>query len=85
MVIRIVEFQAGDTKLERFLPKNQHSQRKFMNFDNWSNGELSKIGHCFSNNVILKMMLSKDGNIKRWAPKLVNFNEKEIKKDSVDF
>ena len=27
-------------------------QRKFMNFGNWCNGELSKIGHHFSNNVI---------------------------------
>ena len=24
-------FQAGGTKLERFLPKNQHSQRKLLN------------------------------------------------------
>ena len=32
----------GDTKLERFLPKNQHTQRKFLNFENWTNGEVSK-------------------------------------------
>ena len=25
-------FQVGDTKLERFLPKNQHAQRKLLNF-----------------------------------------------------
>ena len=25
-------FQTGGTKLERFLPKNQHTQRKLMNF-----------------------------------------------------
>ena len=30
----------GDTKLERFLPKNQHTQRKLLN---WFNGEVSKI------------------------------------------
>ena len=24
MAIQVVEFQTGDTKLERFLPKNQH-------------------------------------------------------------
>ena len=35
-------FQAGDTKLERFLPKNQHTQRKWLNFEFWINGELSK-------------------------------------------
>ena len=33
-------FQAGDTKLERFLPKNQHTQRKSLNFENWFNGEV---------------------------------------------
>ena len=26
-------FQTGDTKLERFLPKNQHTQRKLLNFE----------------------------------------------------
>ena len=35
-------FQTGGTKLERFLPKNQHTQRKFLNFENWTNGEVSK-------------------------------------------
>ena len=31
-------FQTGYTKLERFLPKNQHTQRKLLNFENWVNG-----------------------------------------------
>ena len=35
-------FQTGSTKLERFLPKNQHTQRKLLNFENWCNGEVSK-------------------------------------------
>ena len=35
-------FQMGGTKLERFLPKNQHTQRKLLNFENWVNGEVSK-------------------------------------------
>ena len=26
-------FQAGGTKLERFLPKNQHTQSKLLNFE----------------------------------------------------
>ena len=38
-------FQTGGTKLERFLPKNQHTQRKLLNFENWVN--VSKIGHDF--------------------------------------
>ena len=41
-------FQTGGTKLERFLPKNQHAQRKLSNFENWVNGEVSKIEHHFS-------------------------------------
>ena len=40
-------FQTGGTKLERFLPKNQHTQRKLLNFENWVSGEVSKIGHHF--------------------------------------
>ena len=35
-------FLAGGTKLERFLPKNQHTQRKLLNFVNWVNGEVSE-------------------------------------------
>ena len=27
-------FQTGGTNLERFLPKNQHTQRKSLNFEN---------------------------------------------------
>ena len=41
-------FKTGGTELERFLPKNQHTQRKLLNFENWVNGEVSKIGHDFS-------------------------------------
>ena len=33
---RLCSFQAGDTKLERVLPKNQHTQRKLLNFENWT-------------------------------------------------
>ena len=41
-------FKRGGTKLERFWPKNQHTQRKLLNFENWINGEVSKIEHYFS-------------------------------------
>ena len=34
-------FQTGGTKLARYLPKNQHTQRIFLNFENWT-GEVSK-------------------------------------------
>ena len=40
---RLLSFQTGGAKLERFLPKNQHTQRKLLNFENWVNGEVSKI------------------------------------------
>ena len=35
----LLSFQTGYTKLERFLHKNQHTQRKLLNFENWTNGE----------------------------------------------
>ena len=28
-----------DIKIDRFLHKNQHTQRKLLNFENWTNGE----------------------------------------------
>ena len=74
----------GYTKLERFLHKNQHTQRKLLNFEKWCNDELSKIGHTFSNKVIKKLMLSKNVNNRKCAPKLIFFNEKRIEKDSDD-
>ena len=33
-------FQAGDTRLYKFLPKNQRTQRKLLNFENCCSGEL---------------------------------------------
>ena len=33
-------FKTGGTKLERFLPKNQHAHRKLLIFENWVNGEV---------------------------------------------
>jgi len=32
----------GGAKSERFLPKNQHTRRKLLNFENWVNREVSK-------------------------------------------
>jgi hypothetical protein len=37
---RLLSFQTRGTKLERFLPKNQHTQRKLLNFENWNSGGL---------------------------------------------
>ena len=32
-------------KLERFLPKNQHTQRKFLNFENFQKNRVLKINY----------------------------------------
>ena len=42
MVAHVMEFSTGSTKLKRVLPKNQHTQRKLLNFENWVNREVSK-------------------------------------------
>ena len=44
-------FQTGGTELEIFLHKNQHTNRKILNFEFWINCKLAKIGHHFSNPV----------------------------------
>ena len=58
---------------------------KLPNFDNWSNGELSNIGHHFSNKGIEKLIISKNVNNKKCAPKLVFFNEKKLRKIPIIF
>jgi len=45
----------GGIKLEGFLPKNQHTQRKLLNFESWVNGEVLKIGNHFSKESDLKI------------------------------
>ena len=59
MAIRSIEywlwsFQTGGTKLEIFLPKNLHTQRKLLNFENWVNGEVSKVPK-FDQNLTFKV------------------------------
>ena len=47
IAIRVVEFSNRGYKIRKifWLLKNQHTQRKVLNFEFWINGELSKIGH----------------------------------------
>jgi hypothetical protein len=45
-------FQTKVTKLKRFLPKNQHTQRKLLNFEFWINGCLASKALCFLSNEI---------------------------------
>ena len=39
MALPVLEFQAQGYKVRKFLPKKQHTQRKLLNFENWTNGE----------------------------------------------
>ena len=55
MAIRVVEFSNGGTKLERVLPKNEHTPRKLLHFENWVSGKVSKIGRHFSKLSDLKI------------------------------
>ena len=56
--------------IERFLPKNQHTQRKFLNFENWTKakGEPQQLA-----------------NIRVFKVDYFDFSCKKIEKDSDDF
>ena len=52
MAIPVVEFsRERDTNLEKFLPKNQHTQRKLLNFENWVNGGPKKFSKIRKKNL----------------------------------
>ena len=71
---RLWSFKARDTKLERFLHKNQHTQSKLLNFENWTNGEpqeLAKIRVFKVDYFILPLFL---------VPKLRSVAQNEWKK-----
>ena len=72
--------QTGGAKLERFLPKNQHTQRKLLNFENWINGEVSKNRHHFRKQKSFNFDV-----IKKCAPKLIFFTVKKIRKIRIIF
>ena len=59
MAVPVMESQDRGYKIKKSLTKNKHAQRKFLNFENWCNGELlSKIGHHFSNKVMFLRKMS---------------------------
>ena len=39
MALPVMEFQDQGYKIRKVLHKNQHTQRKLLNFENWTNGE----------------------------------------------
>ena len=52
MAIRVVEFSGGGYKVRKIFAKESTYPKEISNFEFWINGELSKIGHHFSNKVI---------------------------------
>ena len=51
--------------------KNQHTKRKFLNFENWGNGELSKIGLHLKMDVIKQMSITQNVNL-NWYSSMKN-------------
>ena len=62
MAVRVLSFQTGDTKSEKFWPKNQVTQRKLSNFEFWIDGdqEVVKFGFQsqFSMSKIIRIFLN---------------------------
>ena len=59
---------------------------KLLNFENWSSGELSKIGHHFTKESYLKIDVIKNVNNKKCASKYIFFDaKKKNQRDSDDF
>ena len=55
-----MEFQESrDTKLERFLHRNQHTQRKLLNFEFWTNGEPQNLQKSKCLKLIILMFQAK--------------------------
>ena len=82
MAIRVVDFLNGGTKLERFLPKNQHTQRKLLNIEFWINGELSIIsfGYVDFFKAKLERFLLKNQHTQRKLLNFVNWVNGEVSK-----
>ena len=64
----MLSFEAGGTKLERMLPKNQHTQRK--NLRTGVMGRCQKLGIILEKQSDLEIVV-----IKKCVPKLIFFNE----------
>ena len=67
-------FQEMDTKLDVFLSKNQHIQRKLLYFVNRHSTEQSKNGHHFRKKVFQKKILIKK------IPRLILLNKNHSQK-----
>ena len=58
-------FQTAGTKLEKFLHKNQHTQRKLLNFEDWISGGLRVLKVNY-----FRLLIKKYLKLKSW----LNFN-----------
>ena len=67
------------------ISENQHTQRKLLNLQIGVVASCQKLGIILENKGIGKLMLPKNVNNNKCAPKLIFFNEKKIEKDSDDF
>ena len=76
---QLLTFQGRDTKLEKFLAKNQHTQKNLLNFENLNSGQVSKFGHYFRKQSDSKIDVIKNVINKKCPPKFVFFNEKNQK------
>jgi hypothetical protein len=72
MPIQVVEFSSGGYKIRKIFAQESTYQKEIIILS----FELSKIGHHFSNKKIQKLILSKNVNNKKCAPKLVFFKKK---------
>ena len=72
MAIPVVEFSNQGYKIRKILPKNEHTQRKLLNFENWViMGRCQKLGIIVESKVMLI--------IKKCAPKLIFFKQKKLR------
>jgi hypothetical protein len=64
-------FKRGIQNWKDFLPKNQYTQRNFEKFENWVNGEVSKIGHHFREKSDLKIDVIKNNAYPRTSTNIL--------------
>ena len=74
MAIRVLEFSNEGSKLERFLPTTQHTQRKSLNFENWVNGGLRSFQNQSFKSQLFSYSQKKIPQIEIWKLKWLNFN-----------
>ena len=72
---RLWSFKTRDTKLERFLHKNQHTQRKLLNVENWCSGDSFSISFSLKNTNLGAHFLFLLLKNKFWGSPLVQFSK----------